>query len=167
METSNQALTSFWIFWVTYFEHYKTITTTGYLLKSISLALSENLVAPGPLITPNSTKFIIRKIETENGFQWRELVELVEYFSVFVSMFHSTLLKRHGNRKAYFIFYLEFNVEESFNLKLRELLFCKPRWDFLSNYQDLDHVRDSRPRTRAVSLHKYQHRGLSRSEIFL
>ena len=112
---------------MTYFEHYKTITTTGYLLKSISLALSENLVAPGPLITPNSTKFIIRKIETENGFQWRELVELVEYFSVFVSMFHSTLLKRHGNRKAYFIFYLEFNVEESFNLKLRELLFCKPR----------------------------------------
>ena len=46
-------------------------------------------------------------------------------------MFHSTLLKRHGNRKAYFIFYLEFNVEESFNLKLRELLYCKPRCDFL------------------------------------
>ena len=55
----------------------------------------------------------------------------MEYFPVFVSMFHSTLLKRHGNRKAYFIFYLEFNVEESFNLKLLELLYCKPRWDFL------------------------------------
>ena len=39
-----------------------------YLLKSISLALSENLLAPGTLITPNSTKFIIRKIDTENGF---------------------------------------------------------------------------------------------------
>ena len=71
-------------------------TPEKYIGKSISQTLSENLFAPSNLITTNCRKYIIKLKLIPNQDLSRERAAQ-KIFPVFVSMFHSTLLKRHWN----------------------------------------------------------------------